>query len=286
MSEQSSPWIRDVAEAEFDRAVIEASRQQAVVVDFWAPWCGPCRALGPVLEKLVAERNGEMLLAKVNTDEAPTLAERFGISGIPAVMAFRDGRLVDSFVGVLPERQLRAFLDGLRPREADQALTAAEKATDPAEAERLYRQALDQDANLEAARLGLARLLVRQGILEEVEGLLEPLGSEGPAGEEAENLKAEAFLRLKARSFGSPEEVRRRQEADPAKAQPRYELGCVLAAEGQYPQALEMLLSAGERDPKLAAGPVREAMVKVFFALGVRHPLADDYRRKLSSLLY
>src|SRR5512145_785989 len=115
----------DATDTTFQRDVIDASHQQPVLVDFWAPWCGPCRALGPVLEKVVGERGGEVLLAKVNTDEAQELAMRYRVESIPLVIAFRDGQPVSEFVGLLPEAQLRAFLDQIGPSEADRQVKDA-----------------------------------------------------------------------------------------------------------------------------------------------------------------
>jgi putative thioredoxin len=283
-----SAWVRDVAEADFEREVIERSHERPVVVDFWAPWCGPCRMLGPLLERLAEEGGGDFLLAKVNVDEAPGLAAHFGIDGIPAVKAFRDGRLVLEFVGLLPEPQLRQFLDRVRPSEADRLAGQAGplEETDPARAEELYRRAAELDRDHEAARIGLARVLLTRGRDEEAAEVLERLGPGGEQGAEYARLEAALFLRRHGREFGDAAALRKRVDADPENAQLRFELGSALAAAGRYPEALEQLLAAAARDRKLAAAKVREVMVKVFHAVGVRSPLADDYRDKLSRLLY
>jgi putative thioredoxin len=288
MSASTSKWVVNVDEANFEREVVERSRERPVVVDFWAPWCRPCQMLGPLLEKLVEERGGEVILAKVNTDQAQRLAYEYRIEGIPAVKAFRDGRPVLEFVGLLPEAQLRAFLDRLSPTEADRLARRGDEmvAAKPAEAEALYRRVLDQDRDHEAAVLGLARLLIDRGQYDEAEGLLERIVPAGDRKAEAERLEATLFLRRLARSFGDEATLRRRLEAEPDNAEVRYQRGVVLAAAGKYPEALGMLLSAAERDRKLAAEKVREAMVKIFQVIGVRSPLADEYRDKLARLLY
>jgi putative thioredoxin len=258
------------------------------VVDFWAAWCGPCLRLGPLLEQLVDERRGQVVLAKVNVDETPVLARRFGISSIPLVIAFRDGEPVREFTGLLPEESLRAFLDALVPSETDrlaEQARALEQAR-PAEAERLYREALARERNHAGARVGLARVLLAQGKTDEVEDLLAPVGSEGELGAEAERLSAQLYLRRAAEGLPEEARLRKRVSADPKDARARLELGLVLARRGDYAAALEALLSAAERDPQLAAGKVREAMVKVFYALGTGHPLSNQYRAKLAGLLY
>jgi len=282
-----STWVFDVAEADFERAVLERSRQVPVVVDFWAPWCGPCRALGPVLEKLVNERGGSVLLAKLNVDEAPNLAAAFRIEAIPAVKGFRDGRPVLEFEGVLPEAQLRQFLDRLQPSAAEQREKQAEKleTTNPAEAEKLYRLVLEEDRANAAAQLGLVRLLIARGQDEEAAGLLDKVADQD-VQTEVERLRSNLGLRALAREFGDEAGLRKKLAAKPGDAGLQYQLGCVLAAAGRYKDGLDQLLAAAQTDKQLAQGKVKEAMVKVFHLIGVRSDLADEYRDKLTKLLY
>ncbi len=269
----NATWIMNVGEADFQREVIERSREIPIVVDFWAEWCPPCRMLGPVLESLVQERAGAVLLAKVNIDNAQGLADQFGISSIPSF---------------LPEHQIREFLDRLVPSQADRLAkeAQAQEKTNPGEAEQLYRQALKADYRHEEAILGLVRLLIARDQDAEARDYLDNAAFGEELAEEAERLKALLDVRALARPFGSEADARRRLEADPNNPLAMYELGCVVAAAGDYPQALELLLSAGQRDPRLASSQVREAMVKIFLIVGVRNPLADEYRAKLTALLY
>jgi putative thioredoxin len=244
--------------------------------------------LGPLLEKLVEERKGEVLLAKVDIDRAQDLAAQYGIDAIPAVIAFRNGKPVLDFVGVLPEAQLRAFLDQLVPSEADhlahQAAALEEK--QPAEAEALYRRALQLDDRNQAALVGLARVLLAKGDDNEAAELMAQVNPGGEQAAEAERLAGVVSLRQLAGAFGDEASARRRQQADPANARLRYELGCILAAAGRYPEALDLLLSAAEADRKLGAADVREAMVKIFQVIGTRSELADQYRDRLTRVLY
>ena len=283
-----SPWILDVEEADFERVVIEGSRRQPVIVDFWAPWCPPCRLLSPILEKLIAERTGQVILAKVNIDHAQGLAARYRVEGIPTVKAFRDGQTVLEFIGLMPEPHLRQFLDQVMPSEADHLARQGreQEKTNPLEAERLYRQALEKKKDHEEAVLGLARILIDRGEETEASELLDRVGPGSDQGAEAERLSA--LLQIRQQSRGLPDEksLRARLAEKPDNAQARYELGCVLASTGKNAEALEVLLAAAEKDPKLAADKVRPAMVNIFQIIGVRSELADSYRDKLARLLY
>jgi putative thioredoxin len=283
----TSELVFTVVERDFEAAVIERSRTTPVVVDFWAPWCGPCRALAPVLERLVARHDGMLLLAKVNTDEEQGLAVRYGINALPTVVAFRDGKPVLSFEGLLPENQLADFLARVLPTEADQSARTAiglEK-TNPQQAEKLYRQALKADARQEEALLGLARLLIARYQDGEAAELLERVSAPENAAE-AERLGALLWLRRQAQALGDERTLRERLEIDPGNAQLQFELGAVLAGQEKSVEALDLLMRAAQVDRKLAANRVRETMVQLFHLIGVRSPLADEYRSKLSALLY
>jgi putative thioredoxin len=285
---EKSLHVFDVTEAEFAEKVLKKSHDVPVVVDFWAPWCGPCKSLGPILERLIEKRAGEVLLAKVNTDDEQGLAAQFSVSSIPQVVAFRKGQPVLEFVGLLPENQLVDFLDRLSPTEAEKSAESAgqlEK-TNPAEAERLYRLALKNAPNQEDAIIGLARLLVEQKKDEEAADLLDRIGPGGGFGPEAEKLRAILWLCHHAKEMASEAVLREKVTAEPKNAQAIYELGCRLAAQERTTDALETLLQAGSLDRKLATSKVRETMVKIFFVIGVRSELADAYRDKLTALLY
>jgi putative thioredoxin len=288
MSATAPAYTFDVTETDFDQKVLAASRERPVVVDFWAPWCGPCRTLGPLLERVVASRAGAVVLAKVNIDEAQGLAARYRIESIPAVIAFKDGQPTRQFVGVVPEERINAFLDSLAPSEADRLVKQAQDlaSVDPSAAEQLFRQAIERDPRNDEARLSLADFLLKQDKTAGVVDLLDAVTSGDERGERARRLTAEAVLREKSAGLGDVAAARARLAAEPGNARRRYELGSLLAAHGDYAESLAHLLEAGEADPKLAAGPVREAMVQVFHALGDQHPLANDYRARLSRLLY
>lgn len=283
----SSPYVIDVTNENFETEVLEASLERPIVVDFWAEWCGPCRTLGPLLERLIDERGGAVTLAKINVDEAPDIARAFQISGIPAIRVVHQRQLVNGFEGLMPEANLRQFLDKIAPG-SDPGLRAAHEAEqeDPAVAEQRYRDLIAADGDNLMARVGLGELLFEQGRLAEIRELVDPVGTSGEAGALAERLLARLWLREKVAELPETAALSATAQREPKNATARLQLGLRLADAGDYPEALAALLAAAELDFNLANGAAREAMVRVFFCLGASHPLANDYRNRLARLLY
>jgi putative thioredoxin len=283
----ASEFVINVDEANFQQEVVQRSRQTPVVVDFWAAWCGPCRTLSPTLEGLAREHGGKFILAKVDVDANQDLAMRFGVQGIPAVKAFRDGRLVDEFVGAQPAPMVRQFVQRLIPTEADRKVSQGLTLLDEqkaAEAEVVFHEALADDANHGGALLGLARALLAQGQTEPAAEALArvPLGT--PEGNEAARLQKELALRVETE--GADEvNLRERLAADPADLETRYTLAALLAVNQCYDEALENYLEVVRRNRKFRDGAAREAMLHIFDTLG-DDPLVRTYRSKLASALF
>ncbi len=275
----TSAQVIDVTEATFEREVIQASHQTPVVVDFWAPWCGPCRMLGPTLEKVATEANGQFRLVKVNVDDNPGLAMRFNVQGIPAVKAFRDGKVVAEFVGAVGESQVRQFIRKLVPAAADQAAgtaTALLAAHRWAEAERAYRQLATSDAQ-PAVAVGLAKALVAQGKGAEAVEVLATI-KDGPELAVAERLRSAAKWLAMAHNNGD--------SAAPNTPDALFAAAAHVAARGDIQAALEGLLAVLRRDKRFRAGEAQRIMLAYFDILGDTDPLAREYRNRLASVLF
>ncbi|HEX6987638.1 MAG TPA: tetratricopeptide repeat protein [Planctomycetaceae bacterium] len=282
------PHAVDVTAANFQQEVVEASKSVPVVVDFWAAWCGPCRQLGPLLDRLAAEFAGRFRLVKVNTEEAPDLAGGFGVSSIPYVVAVRDGQIVDEFVGLLPEPALRAWIERLLPSPVDELLAKGKslEESDPASAERTYREAAALAPQDDRAKIALARVLLAQNRDEESRSLVDELSARGFLEPEAEQIKSQLDLRAAASEAGGVEEARRAAEADPGDLSLKIRLADALAVSRRHEEAMNLLLDVIRADRSGHGDAARESMVKIFDLLGPQHPLVSEYRRKLATALY
>jgi putative thioredoxin len=284
----TSPWILETTAERFQQDVIERSMDVPVVVDFWADWCQPCRLLGPVLERLANEFAGRFVLVKANTDELFEIAASFQVTGIPAVFGLRDGEVVDQFVGLLSEHQIRVWLEGLLPDAAETLAAEARRleAADPQAAEARYREALEQAPSATHARVGLARTLLSQQRLDEARAMIDDLAAAGLLDSEGEQVQAELVLQWEAQRAGSLESCRAAAEAAPDDPSAQLQLAKALAGARQYPEAMDVCLAVVGRDRHGLGEKARELMVYIFHVLGPESELAGDYRRKLTMALY
>jgi putative thioredoxin len=271
--------ILEVAEADFDQEVIRYSATTPVVVDFWAPWCAPCRILSPTLEKLAAEAAGTFRLAKVNIDENPGLAARFGVQSIPMLKIFRDGKIAGEMIRAQPESEVRKFLRGIAPGPADRALAEAQgllTARRWEEAEQAARRAAALEPGNSAAALSLAKALIRQGKGSPALEVLDrfPAGSEMAAAERLRPLAA--LLAEVESSADSPSDV---MEAG-------YLQAARLLARGNYPAALDGLLELLRRDKHYRNDDARRVFLAALEILGEDDPLTWEYRDELASVLF
>ena len=286
-ADAGSPHIVDVTTVTFADEVVERSRSVPVVVDVWAAWCGPCKMLGPVLEKLAREYDGKFVLAKVDSDRAPEIAANLRVRSIPAVFGVRDGQIVDSFAGVQSETFLRQWLDRLLPSKAEAIAAEARalEASDPEAAAARYDEALALDPELGAARVGLARLALAAGRVDEARAAVQELERRGFLEPEAEKLKAEIVLKAQSEGAADVDAARAAAEAAPVDKALKLRLAEALAAASRYDEALALALDLVETDRKGTGEEARKLMLAVFQLLPDDSDLAAEFRRRLSFAL-
>jgi putative thioredoxin len=289
MNSHQSSNIREVDEQNFEQEVINRSSTTPVLVDFWAPWCGPCRVLGPVLEKLAIEYNGIFLLAKVNTEENPNLALQFQIQSIPCVIMFKEGKAIDQFQGALPEANIRKFLDFHCPLPADKLYILAEKARSAGnwvEAEKLYLEVLSLNSGHSAAHLALAILFISSQRVDQAVEHLDTISSWDEEYESAARLRDLLALRQECQESGNSDELRIKIRTNPRDLDARYALASCLVAQEKYREAMDEFLEIVLRNKKYREEAPRKAMLAIFTLIGERSELADEYRTRLSRTLY
>jgi putative thioredoxin len=285
--------IRDTTTQTFVKDVIEESKHQPVLIDFWAPWCGPCKQLTPILEKVVRAAKGKVKLVKMNIDEHPAIPGQMGIQSIPAVIAFVNGQPADGFMGALPENQVTAFLERLTKDriggEAQDLLKVADTAMaegDFAGAADLYTQLLAEDNTNVPALAGLARCYVETGAIDQAKQTL-ALVPEAKANDAAV-LAAKAAIDVveQAQSVGPITELEQKVAANPADHQARFDLALALNGKGQRLEALENLISIVKRDRKWNDDGARKQLVQFFDAWGPTDEATIEGRKRLSSILF
>ena len=280
-------WTIEAGEDNFEADVLERSHEVPVLVDFWAPWCGPCRVLGPVLEKLADEYSGKFVLAKINVDESPSIAGAFGVQGIPAVKLIKDGEIAGEFTGALPEPAVREMLSRYLPSEYDEQADEAadlEEQGKPAEAQAIYQSILDAEPTHAKSLLGLGRVLMNAG---DRDGALETLERISPAAEERK-IADRLIARLQLQGDQSADEATLRQKlaAQPDSLEARFELAQALAANEKFEVALSGFLDIVKSDREFRDDGARKAMVQIFDVLAPDDPLIDKYRSELAKVLF
>lgn len=286
--------IKDTTTQRFSADVIQESRNQVVLVDFWAPWCGPCKQLTPVLEKVVTAAAGRVKLVKMNIDDHPAVAGQLGIQSIPAVIAFRDGQPVDGFMGALPEGKVREFIDKVAGpagpgAQIEAALAAAQQALEAGDAQTaadIYQEILSVAPDNLAAIVGLAGLLVDAGEFDAARSVLDTVPADKQSDTSVAGVKARIALAEQAAKLGDAGELLRRVEADPKDHQARFDLAMLHNARGERMEAADSLLAIMKADRSWNDDGARKQLLQFFEAWGMTDEATLAARRKLSALLF
>lgn len=286
--------IKDTTTAGFTADVIEESRRQPVLVDFWAPWCGPCKQLAPALEKAVAEAGGRVRLVKMNIDDHPSIAGQLGIQSIPAVIAFVDGQPVDGFMGAVPESKINEFIDKLagpggEEQAAAEALAAAaelRQSGDLQGAAQLYASVLAANPAALDAIAGLAETLLDAGQEDDAREVVARAPQDSSDAPQLSAIKARLALAEQAAALGNPQELERRLAADANDHQARFDLALIQNTLGERDKAADNLLAIMKADREWQEDGARQQLLKFFEAWGMSDAATLSARRKLSSLLF
>ena len=284
--------VKDVTTATFRQDVISESMRQPVLVDFWAPWCGPCKQLGPIIEKAVAATSGKVKLVKMNIDDHPQIAGQLGIQSIPAVIAFQKGQPIDGFVGALPESQIKGFLERLVGPLGDpmQALieeaAQAEAEGDVETAAAIYSEILSADESNAAALAGLAKLQLAAGEIEQAKAVLSMATGAAATDPAIVAVRAAIELAEQSASLGDLADLQRKVDADPADHQARFDLAVALNGKDKRAEAVDELVAILKQDRTWNEEAARKQLLQFFEAWGPMDKASVAGRRKLSGLLF
>ncbi len=288
--------IKDTSTQTFVKDVLDESKRQPVLVDFWAPWCGPCKQLTPILERVVRAAGGRVKLVKMNTDEHPSIPQQMGLQSIPAVVAFMGGRPVDAFMGAVPESEVKAFIERLTANlpgngspqiaeliaEAEAALAAGDAAT----AGSIYAEVLAADAGNLTAIAGLARCYLESGAIEQAKQTLAMVPEAKRQDSAVTAVQAAIELAEQASSLGPLAELEQKVTADPQDHQARFDLALALNAAGKRTDATTQLLEIVTRDRKWNEDGARKQLVQLFEAWGATDEATIEGRKRLSTILF
>jgi putative thioredoxin len=286
--------VKDATIATFATDVLQASLEVPVIVDFWAPWCGPCKTLGPLLERVVEQAKGAVKLVKVNIDENAQIAQQLRIQSIPTVYAFKNGQPVDGFMGAIPESQIRAFVQALTSGAAgaspvEDALALADETLanhDVGAAAQMFGQILQEEPGHPKAVAGLARCYLESGDLDRARQTLQLVRPDGTGDEAIRAVEAELALKEKGAAAGDTAPLRAKVDANPADHQARYDLALALDAKGDRQGAIDELLEIVRRERKWNEEAARKQLVTLFEAMGPSDERTIAARRKLSTILF
>jgi len=285
--------IKDTTEADFMKDVVEASKEMPVIVDFWAPWCGPCKTLGPALEAAVTAAKGKVKMVKLNVDENQMIAGQMRVQSIPTVYAFHEGRPVDAFQGALPPSEIKEFVDKLVALTGDgglgEALEAAEAMLsegNTSDAMEVFAAIIGEEPENAAATGGLARAHIAAGTLDQAEALLANAPAAIASAQELEAARAQLELARQAEHAGPVDELRGVLAADPDDHQARFDLAGALHANGDVAEAIDELLELFRRDREWNDAAAKAQLFVVFDALTPTDPLVQKGRRRLSSMIF